>query len=425
MFLCVQNRFNAVCLLALLFVGVAADGASTASWNGVLTDSAGKAIAGASIMLKSSSAGHEYTAATTADGKFAFAAIAAGAYQISVNVGGNVLRAEAPFRVNRQGTTIGTSLKISSSGAVLQVNPPPSELSDATAQPSTQASGGERLSSGEVSSLPLNARDFSKLLLLAAGTMTDANGAANFTQQFAVNGQRGVTTIFAMDGFDTTDPEMGGATFSNFNVDAIQEVQSNSGVMPAEVGHGAASYTNVVTKSGVNQIHGSMFEFLRNASLDARNYFDYKDPTGHRRIPPFQRNEFGFTNGGPVVLPRIYDGRNRTFYFGEYQGFRQVLGTTQVIPVPTAAERQGIDTTSFPGDTLTVPVNPAIVPVLNGYPQPNEPDGPFGDRTYATSSKVVTRTDQFSIRVDHKISDKSSLVTRFSLNQVNGTPHQS
>ena len=420
MFLCVQNRFNAVCLLALVFLGVAADGASTASWNGVLTDSAGKAVAGARIMLKSSSPGHDYTAATTADGKFAFAAIAIGAYEVSVKVGGNVHRAEAPFRVNRQGTAIGTLLRISTSGVILQVNPPPSELSGAAAQPSTQASGGERLSSGEVSSLPLNARDFSKLLLLAAGTMTDANGAANFTQQFAVNGQRGVTTIFAMDGFDTTDPEMGGATFSNFNVDAIQEVQSNSGVMPAEVGHGAASYTNVVTKSGVNQIHGSMFEFLRNASLDARNYFDYRDPTGHRRIPPFQRNEFGFTNGGPVVLPRIYDGRNRTFYFGEYQGFRQVLGTTQVIPVPTAAERHGIDTTSFPGDTLTVPVNPAIVPVLNGYPLPNEADGPFGDRTYATSSKVVTRTDQFSIRVDHKISDKSSLVTRFSLNQVKG-----
>src|SRR5438067_2663550 len=155
MFLRVQNRFNAVCLLALLFAGVAVDGASTASWNGVLTDSAGKAIAGASIMLKSSSAGHEYTAATTADGKFAFAAIAPGAYEMSVNVGSNVHRAEAPFRVKREGTTIGTSLKISSSGVVLQVNPPPSGLSDATAQSSTQASGGERLSSGEVSSLPL------------------------------------------------------------------------------------------------------------------------------------------------------------------------------------------------------------------------------------------------------------------------------
>jgi len=291
----------------------------------------------------------------------------------------------------------------------------------ASGQAAVQASGGEHLSSSEVSSLPLNARDFSKLLLLAAGTMTDTNGAANFTQQFAVNGQRGTATVFALDGFDTTDPEMGGATFSNFNVDAIQEVQSDSGVMQAEIGHGAASYTNVVTKSGVNQIHGSMFEFLRNASFDARNYFDYKDPTGRRRIPPFVRNEFGFTNGGPVVLPGIYNGRDRTFYFGEYQGFRQVLGTTQVIPVPTLQERQGIDTTTFPGDTLTVsPLDQGVTEILNGYPLPNEPAGPFGQRTYATSSKVQTRTDQISARIDHRISDRASILTRFSLNQVTG-----
>ena len=287
-------------------------------------------------------------------------------------------------------------------------------------QTSAQGTGGERLSSSEVSSLPLNARDFSKLLLLAAGTMTDANGAANFTQQFAVNGQRGVTTVFAIDGFDTTDPEMGGAIFSNYNVDAIQEVESSSGVLPAEIGHGAASYTNVVTKSGVNQIHGSVFEFLRNASLDARNYFDSRDPENRRRIPPFQRNEFSYRNGGPVVLPKIYNGRDRTFYFGEYQGFRQVLGTTQVLPVPSVAERQGIDTTTFPGDTLAVPVDPAVGSESNGYPLPNEPNGAFGDRTYAASSKVVTRTDQFSIRIDHKISNKASLLTRFSLNQVTG-----
>src|SRR6185437_13526698 len=130
---------------------------------------------------------------------------------------------------------------------------------------SSQASGGEHLSGEEVSSLPLNERDFSKLLLLAAGTMTDTNGAANFTQQFAVNGQRGVASVFAIDGADTTDPELGGATFSNFNVDAIQEVQSSSGVMSADIGHGAAGFTNVITKSGTNQIHGSAFEFVRNA----------------------------------------------------------------------------------------------------------------------------------------------------------------
>ncbi|MGH9537837.1 MAG: TonB-dependent receptor domain-containing protein, partial [Terriglobales bacterium] len=227
-------------------------------------------------------------------------------------------------------------------------------------------------------------------------------------------------TVFALDGFDTTDPEMGGATFSNFNVDAIQEVQANSGVMPAEFGHGAASYTNVVSKSGANQIHGSFFEFARNAAFDARNYFDHKSVADERRIPPFVRNEFGFTNGGPLVIPKIYDGRARTFYFGQYQGFRQVLGTTQVFPVPTAAERQGIDTETFPGDTLTVPVNPAIVPVLDHYPLPNDAGGAYGERTYAASSKIYTRTDQFSVRVDHRISDKATLLTRFSLNQVTG-----
>jgi hypothetical protein len=354
---------------------------------------------------------------TSPDGYFAFATIAAGSYELSVKLAGKEWKGAAPLVIGGDGP-ITTSLQLSASGQVLQAvalsKPTPS------GKVAAPASGGEHLSSAEVSSLPLNARDFSKLLLLAAGTMTDANGAANFTQQFAVNGQRGVTTVFAIDGFDTTDPEMGGATFSNFNVDAIQEVQSSSGVLPAEVGHGAASFTDVVTKSGLNQIHGSVFEFVRNAAFDARNYFDYIDPTGRRRIPPFARNEFGFTNGGPVVIPGIYNGRDRTYYFGEYQGFRQVLGTTQVIPVPTAEERQGIDTTTFAGDTLTIPVNPAVSAVLNGYPLPNEPTGSFGDRTYAASSKVVTTTDQFSIRIDHKISDKASLLTRFSLNQVTG-----
>src|SRR5216684_1115452 len=283
-----------------------------------------------------------------------------------------------------------------------------------------QASGGETLSSTEVSSLPLNTRDFSKLLLLAAGTMTDTNGAANFTQQFAVNGQRGSAAVFAIDGADTTDPELGGTTFSNFNVDAIQEVQSNSGVMPADTGHGAAGFTNVVTKSGGNQVHGSLFEFVRNAAFDARNFFDHKSDLSTRRLPPFSRNEFGLTNGGPVVLPRTYDGRDKTFYFAEYQGFRQVLGTTQVFPVPTVAERQGIDTTTFPGDTLTVPVSSSIAPLLARYPLPNDPNGAYGARTFATSSKVVTRTDQASLRLDHRLSSQSTLFLRASRNQVSG-----
>ncbi|HEX8892893.1 MAG TPA: TonB-dependent receptor [Terriglobales bacterium] len=380
------------------------------SWSGVLRDSTGTAIAGVTVILSDVSGKAAFTARTKASGEFTFSAIAPATYKVAVVTQAGIFEA-APTLIVTEGSTLKTNLQLSTADTGLV-------LIQGQSAPASEGSGGEHLSRKEVSSLPLNSRDFSKLLLLAAGTMTDTNGAANFTQQFAVNGQRGVTGVFAMDGADTTDPEMGGATFSTFNVDAIQEVQSDSGVMPAQIGHGAAAFTNVVTKSGTNAIHGSLFEFFRNAALDARNYFDHVEPNG-RRIPPFNRNEFGGTVGGPLVLPG-YDGRNRTYFFGEYQGFRQVLGTTQVLSVPTAAERQGIDTTTFPGDTLIVPVNPAIKPILDAYPLPNTPAGPYGARTYETSSKVSTDYDQFSIRIDQKLSGKSQLFARFSYNQVTG-----
>jgi len=398
-----------VILFSMFAIATHALPAAMVSWSGVLLNAQGDPLSGATILLRSSTPQAEYSTKTSPTGAFVFAGISPGKYRPTVSTQSGSWRGASEILV-KEGEPMTAGLRISPAGLVVlsKVN-----------EDAAQASGGEHLSSGEVSSLPLNTRDFSKLLLLSAGTMTDANGAANFTQQFAVNGQRGSATVFSLDGSDTTDPEMGGATFSNFNVDAIEEVQSNSGVMPAEIGHGAAGYTNVVTRSGTNAVHGSVFEFVRNAAFDARNYFDHVQPNGHR-IPPFIRNEFGFTIGGPVVLPEIYNGRDRTYYFGEYQGFRQVLGTTEVFPVPTAAERQGIDTASFPGDTLTVPVNAAIQPILDAYPLPNEPTGSFGLRTYSASSKVATNTDQFSVRLDHRISENSQLLGRFSFNQVAG-----
>ena len=367
----------------------------------------------ATVTLRALTGGLEYSVETSPSGEFVLASIQPGGYALTVTFAGKTWKAANPVAVADATTPLTADLDLLEQDQDRIVLP--REKSAAA-----QGSGGETLSSAKVSNLPLNERDFSKLLLLAAGTMTDTNGAANFTQQFAVNGQRGVASVFAMDGADTSDPEQGGATFSNFNVDAIQEVQSSSGVMPAEIGHGASGFTNVVTKEGTDPVHGSAFEFVRNAAFDARNFFDHQSAVDPRRIPPFERNEFGATNGGPVVLPGIYDGRGKTFYFVEYQGFRQLLGTTQVLAVPTAAERQGIDTTSFPGDTLIVPVSPSIAPLLERYPLPNNPQGPFGARTYSVSSKVVTNTDQFSVRVDHRLSGEATLFTRFSLNQVDG-----
>jgi hypothetical protein len=398
------------CLLLWVGVGLPLFSQQTANpgvdWRGVLRDAAGVALAGARVELQEK--GHATTTVTQPDGRFAFHQLSARRYALFVTADGHRVAYGRPLDLTSATPSVILSLT-SQQTLTLQL-----------VDPEQESTGGVALSSHAVSELPLNKRDFSQLLLLAAGTMTDANGATNFTQQFAINGQRGVEATFAMDGADISDPEMGGSTFSNFNVDAVQEIQSQSGFMPAQIGNGAAGFTNIITRSGSSGFHGSFFEFVRNSAFDARNYFDHPSIASPGRLPPFRRNEFGFTNGGPVVLPGIYRGTGKTFYFGQYQGFRQVLGTTQVFPVPTAQERAGIDSTAFPGDTLMVPVNPGIARVLARYPLPNNPVGSYGIHTYSSSSPVVTDADQFSLRLDHRLSDKSQLFARLNYNNLNG-----
>ena len=377
-------------------------------------------MAGVQVELQETGTGHTWTTTTSAQGTFSFPPLPPGNYAVGVYWKNQKISSQELLKIG-PGNHLSSSLKVAGDGGGLT-------FGKMAAEEQPQASGGEKLSGRQVSGLPLNKRDFSQLLLLAAGTMTDTNGSANFTQQFAVNGQRGYMAVFAMDGANSSDPEVGGATFTNYNVDAVQEIESLSGAMPPEVGQGAAAFTNIKTKAGTGLIHGSVFEFVRNSAFDARNFFDRRSLADPGRLPPFRRNEFGFTLGGPFILPGIYQGRNRTFFFGQYQGFRQVLGTTQVLSVPTMAERQGEDTTAFPGDTLHVPVNPQIAPILAAYPLPNDPLGSFGPRTYATSSKVSTVSDQFSIRIDHRASDRGQFFARFSFDNVNGpltNPNQS
>jgi Carboxypeptidase regulatory-like domain len=408
---------------SLIAITVALNGQNTAiTWAGVLRTADGRPVAGAKVTV-SPVQERQQTAVTGTNGQFAIAGLVSGPHTLTVQLAGRGPTAPVALEI----TSASVALTISDQNTLsVAVNP------QAASGVSNAASGssGEKLSSEKVNELPLNGRDFSTLLLLAAGTMTDVNGQTNFTQQFAINGQRGVEAVFAMDGADVSDPEMGGSTFTNFNVDAIQELQSSSGWMPADIGRGAAGFTNIVTRSGENGFHGSFFEFLRNSALDARNYFDHPSIAEPGRIPPFRRDEFGFTNGGPIVLPNVYDGRDRTFYFVQYQGFRQVLGTTQVLAVPTAAERAGQDVVKYPDgstDTLQIAgspnspgVNPAIAAILERYPLPNNPTGAYGARTYAAPSNVITNSNQFSIRIDQKLGAKAQLFGRFNYDNLMG-----
>ena len=356
----------AIAIAGLLMAGAILRAQQTAVWQGVVGNSGGAPLSGARVLLQGRDAKAE--AVTGADGRFRTAPLPAELYRLSIRINGSDSQYAQPIEITPGQPS--ALITLSSRGEITVA---------AGNQENENATCGEDLSGKSVSELPLNKRDFSSLLLLAAGTMTDANGATNFTQQFAINGQRGVEATFTMDGADISDPEMGGATFTNFNVDAVEEIQSSSGWMPADVGRGASGFTNIVTRSGASGFHGSLFEFVRNSVFDARNFFDYPTPAYPGRIPPFRRNEFGLTNGGPVYLPHVYDGRGRTFYFVEYQGFRQAQGTTQVMPVPTAAQRAGIDAVTYPDgsiDILNVPVDPDIAAVLKRYPLPNDTAGP-------------------------------------------------
>src|SRR5271166_4804104 len=421
-------RLMGWCLLLGLMVAASLKAQQSAplppAWTGVVRTAAGEPAAGAKVTVFTPGAKKNLTAVTGTDGRFAIADIRLGPHKVSVPLPGRGPTASTRVDI----TGIAVALTVSDQNLLSIAANPQTSAGVSNGNPNTTSSapsgaGEEKLSSQKVNELPLNGRDFSTLLLLAAGTMTDVNGQTNFTQQFAINGQRGVEAVFAMDGADVSDPEMGGSTFTNFDVDAIQELQSSSGWMPADIGRGAAGFTNIVTRSGRSGFHGSFFEFLRNSALDARNYFDHPSIAEPGRIPPFRRNEFGFTNGGPIVLPNVYDGRDRTFYFVQYQGFRQVLGTTQVLAVPTAAERAGQDTVTYSDgstDTLQVPVNPAIAAVLARYPLPNNPTGAYGARTYAAPSNVVTDADQFSIRIDQKIGSKGQFFGRFNYDNLTG-----
>src|SRR5580704_5208499 len=213
-----------LCVALILTMVPQARSAPGASWHGVLRDASGHAVADATVVLRATSGDREYAAKTSASGGFSFAEIATGTYALQVARGG-VADAKAPAsetgRYKETATwSAGTPLTIKEGEALvfsleLAAQEQVVRVLSGSETSASQGSGGEHLSSGEVSSLPLNERDFSKLLLLAAGTMTDTNGAANFTQQFTVNGQRGVASVFAMYGADTSDPELGGATFSN------------------------------------------------------------------------------------------------------------------------------------------------------------------------------------------------------------------
>ena len=213
-----------------------------------------------------------------------------------------------------------------------------------------------------------------------------------------------------MDGTNINDQgngTPGGASGLNLGVDTILEFKIFTSSFKAEYGHSDGSVVSAVTRSGTNAFHGTAFEYIRNSALDARNFFDAGSSP-----PSFRRNQFGGVLGGPVK-------KDKTFFFGGYEGLRQGLGTTLIADVPTALARQGILPTG------KVPINPISTPYVNLWPLPNGRDFSNGTAEFLSAPVVVANEDNFMARVDHQLSSKISLFARYIFDRDSLTAPQS
>ncbi len=382
------------------------------SITGIVTDSSGAIIPGAKVTATRVETGVAQSTVTTGAGSYTIPSLVVGTY--------NVVAEAQGFK---SGTAENITLDVSQERAVdfklvvagvtqqVEVNAAPPLIN------TTNATLAQIVSTEQVENLPLNGRNIEGLMTMQPGIVNYTGGMGWMSNEVAGNGNRGETSVGTLDGADSSDAEMGTLQFTNFNLDAIAEFKVQQNNYSAQYGQGAGTITQIVSKSGTNQFHGSLFEFVRNSAFDARNFFSLNQTnalTGQEipgsAVPPFKRNEFGGTFGGPIK-------KDKTFFFVQYAGLRQRLGEPNNAVVPTEAERTGavtITDANGQSDDLLVPLNPVAQSVLGRYPLPNNPGGQYGVNTYTYEFSQPTNDDQWSARLDHHFSTKDTFFLRAS-----------
>ena len=455
--------FHARQTLVALFLLVAI-GLATPLWAqkdagtivGVVRDPSGAVVQGAKVTVEDVDRGVQMTLSTNDQGEFVASPLHIGRYEVTVEKTGFKKAVSQVVELNVQGrVAINMTLQVGQISEVVMVTGAAPLLETETSEL------GQVVDQKRVSNLPLNGRNFAQLALLSPGTAPSEPGARDEGGYgFSSNGARSLQNNFLLDGVDNNSnlPDLLNET--NFviqpPVEALQEFKVQTNAYSAEFGRGNGAIVNAVIKSGTNQFHGSAWEFLRNNKLDGRNYFDAVGP-----VPQYQQNQFGATFGGPVLLPHLYDGRNRTFFFVDYEGFRVRQAQTQTAFVPPTAWRTGdfsslIDYTTVTGtdcngaptyageifdaklaqascgvpfqyDGSGKPLNkiPATPVVAGGgsldplalrlaalYPAAG-PINSSGNNFLANPVRKETRNN-FDVRVDQKFSDKDNTFFRFS-----------
>src|SRR5213593_5002846 len=307
--------------------------------SGVLSDPTAAVVPGVTITLINPSTNAVRSVPTNEAGLYVIRAIPPGVYNLKAELPGfrTVERRNIEVQVGSS-NRIDVTLEIGEVNSIVEVSGGAPVLQTET------ASIGTVIENRRIVELPLNGRNYLQLASLIPGATTNGPTSSQGKQRmggqrnsFALNvsGQRIHFNHYALDGVENTD-----LNFNSYmllpSIDALQEFKVESGLFDAEYGR-AIAQINASTRSGTNELHGTVFEFLRNSALDAKNYFDRPNEP----IPPFKRNQYGFTVSGPVIVPQVVDGRNRLFFMFNWEGLRERKALTQNITVPTLAERKG------------------------------------------------------------------------------------
>ena len=402
-------KFSRALAAIVVLLAPAAFGQIAADLRGRVLDPTGASIANARVELTESSTNIHQTTVTTGSGDYVFTHLNPGSYSVEVSASGFQRLTRTGITVTVGGTvSADLSLTIGDQQSVT-VNSNLPLLQAETSNIQTNISGPT------VVAMPLNTRNFIQLATLAPGVALPPG-----TLLPRIDGGRPRTNEYLYDGISALQPEPGQVAFFPI-LDDIQEFTVEANNVPAEFGRFNGGVVNVATRSGSNAIHGSMFEFFRNEALNARNYF--ASPTA--RKPEYRRNLYGATLGVPIVHDRL-------FFFGDYQGVKQLIARTLISTIPTLNERKGIFTgvshiynpattqvvngkyvrQELPGDIITTPLDPAAVGLLSRFPIPTNLTAAANN--YSRTANDADHQNQFDVRVDGLIGQRDRAFGRYT-----------
>ena len=444
--LCSSIKYIFLLFLVLLCVVPCNAQQQTAQLAGRITDTSGAAVPGASVVIADTSRGIVQKTKSNAQGEYLIPLLPpSDHYTLTVTRDGFGTSVQRDLSLQiAQTATVNVALEVGNVVQTVNVSSAPPLLDTQT------SSIGQVISEKTIEDLPLNGRSTFRLIALtpgvvfsngANGQMGDTTVNSTFDTQFRINGGRTGSNEFLIDGIPTATGFFNQITINPIP-DETQEFKVESSNLSAEYGRFSGGVINVSTKSGTNEFHGDVFEFLRNSFFDANDWFD--DYHG-KAIPHFEMNQFGGVIGGPIRISKLYDGRDRTFFFFSYQGTRRIKGTPYTTTVPTVPERTGDFTdravtiynpfsySSTTGNRNQFPthnvipsslLDPVALAIAKYYPLPNT-NGTSVTNNYFNNAPIITNANQYGFRLDQNVTQRYHLFGRYSLTDTSLTqPNQ-